>query len=152
MTGLAAHSTVSPPFGPPPTACMNDVIDQLLRYATDLNQSRKAAAEVQRSCSAVVYRLARVALEREVATTGHVIRVPAYSQALARHLGLSRCEVAAIASAAPLHDLGKISIPTKLLRKQGPLTRTEREVMKRHTVVGGRLLEAAQSLAADGGP
>ena len=106
MTGLAAHSTVSPPFAPPPTASMNDVTDQLLRYATDLNQSRRAEAEVERSCSAVVYRLARVALEREVAATGHFIRVAAYSQPLARHLGLSHCEVAAIASAAPLHDLG----------------------------------------------
>jgi putative two-component system response regulator len=44
---------------------------------------------------------------------------------------------------SPLHDIGKVGIPDRVLLKAGPLTREEFEIMKRHTIIGGETLEAA---------
>jgi putative two-component system response regulator len=44
---------------------------------------------------------------------------------------------------APLHDVGKVAIPDSILKKPGPLTNAEREVMKTHTTIGAATLEAA---------
>ena len=47
--------------------------------------------------------------------------------------------------AAPLHDVGKVGIPDKILHKPGPLTLQERLVMKAHTTLGEAILSSADS-------
>ena len=59
---------------------------------------------------------------------------------LATALGLPAAEVAVVRQAAPLHDVGKIGIPDRILLKPGRLDPDERAVMETHTTVGGRLL------------
>lgn len=51
-------------------------------------------------------------------------------------------EIALISRAAALHDLGKVSIPDEVLNKPGKLTPEEFDMMKKHTVIGGQMLEA----------
>ena len=51
-----------------------------------------------------------------------------------------------IQRAAELHDIGKIAIPEEILRKPGPLDRTEWELMRRHTLIGERILDTAPAL------
>jgi HD-GYP domain-containing protein (c-di-GMP phosphodiesterase class II) len=46
-----------------------------------------------------------------------------------------------------LHDIGKMSIPDAILNKPGPLDDREREFMRRHTVIGERILQADAPLA-----
>jgi HD-GYP domain-containing protein (c-di-GMP phosphodiesterase class II) len=46
-----------------------------------------------------------------------------------------------------LHDVGKVAIPSEILLKPGPLTREEWEVMRRHVVVGGELLERVEAFS-----
>jgi HD-GYP domain-containing protein (c-di-GMP phosphodiesterase class II) len=65
----------------------------------------------------------------------------------AERLGLPAHEVKLIALAAELHDVGKTAIPDAILNKPGPLDADEWEFMRRHTVIGERIILAAPSLA-----
>ncbi|HET6779335.1 MAG TPA: HD domain-containing phosphohydrolase, partial [Gemmatimonadales bacterium] len=56
-------------------------------------------------------------------------------------------EVEQVRQAALLHDIGMIAVPEGLLSKEGPLTATEFEEMKRHTVVGSQILSTLPHLS-----
>jgi putative two-component system response regulator len=73
----------------------------------------------------------------------HSFRVGELSRALATRLGLSPEESSRIGGAARLHDIGKVSIPSQILRKRGPLESGEIRVMRAHVEVGAELLAAA---------
>jgi len=83
-----------------------------------------------------------VALERrDYETQGHTERVTALSVELASTLGFRGHELDAIRWGAYLHDIGKLSIPDRILLKPGPLTDEEWELMKRHTEIGYDMLK-----------
>lgn len=73
-------------------------------------------------------------------TYRHTLMVFALSCLLARDLGYERREVLLEAAAGPLHDVGKISVPLKVLKKTTPLTRSERLLLEHHPVAGHVLL------------
>jgi len=64
-----------------------------------------------------------------------------YSTAVARKLGLSERAVEMILYATPMHDVGKIGIPDRILLKPGKLDPDEWEIMKQHTILGGGILK-----------
>jgi two-component system, cell cycle response regulator len=66
--------------------------------------------------------------------------------AVGRELGMASDELDDVARAAELHDVGKIAIPDAILEKPGPLDETEWAFMRRHTIIGERILMAAPSL------
>jgi putative two-component system response regulator len=86
---------------------------------------------------------------RDENTGGHVIRTSKYVEILGRDLrarGLFHDELSEIAlemmvRAAPLHDVGKIAISDQILRKPAQLNDEEFAVMKRHSAIGGEILE-----------
>jgi HD-GYP domain-containing protein (c-di-GMP phosphodiesterase class II) len=90
-------------------------------------------------------RLARAVEIRDDATGAHMKRTAAYAERLAHLLGLPDERCARIRLAAPLHDLGKIAIPDRVLLKQGALTQQERRVMQTHADAGYRLLTGSGS-------
>ncbi len=67
---------------------------------------------------------------------GHSRRVARHATGVARKLGLSADEVALVASAASVHDVGKLRLPREVLMKAGALTDEEFEVIKRHSTEG----------------
>jgi two-component system cell cycle response regulator len=66
--------------------------------------------------------------------------------AVGRELGMSGEELDDVAHAAELHDVGKIAIPDAILEKSAPLDETEWGFMRRHTIIGERILQAAPAL------
>jgi putative two-component system response regulator len=90
-------------------------------------------------------RLATTAELRDDDTGQHTCRVGRTAGRLALALGMSEPAARIIDPAARLHDLGKIGIPDSILRKPGALTQEEYELMKSHTVIGGRILSGGQS-------
>jgi putative two-component system response regulator len=96
--------------------------------------------ELRRSREETIERLARAAETRDDATGLHITRVSRYCHTLARLLGLDpdRCELIRIVS--PLHDIGKIAIPDRILLKPGPLSPGERAIMQGHAEAGHRML------------
>ena len=98
--------------------------------------------ELERSRLEVVWRLARAGEYRDAGTGNHIVRVGCYCRALATGLGMPHDFVARIALTSPLHDIGKIGIPDRVLLKPGALTPDERKVMESHCEIGaGMLLE-----------
>ena len=92
-----------------------------------------------------ITRLARAAEYKDEDTGAHILRMSTYSAAIARQLGLSENVTQWILYAAPMHDVGKIGIPERILLKPGKLDPDEWEIMKQHTVIGGRILEGAKA-------
>jgi putative nucleotidyltransferase with HDIG domain len=78
---------------------------------------------------------------RDGSTHQHAERVRRYAMALARHAGIVEPQILhAIATAALLHDVGKLAIPDRLLDKPGPLTPDEYEQVKQHAVIGADIV------------
>jgi diguanylate cyclase (GGDEF)-like protein len=69
---------------------------------------------------------------------------------LGRAAGLEIEDLDVAVRAAELHDIGKMAIPDEILRKRGPLTESEWDLMRQYTVIGERILGAAPALAPVG--
>ncbi len=103
------------------------------------------------SSQLTVYALAKLAESRDLETGAHLERVQCYCQTLAERLRqtsryghvIDDEYVSLIYQTSPLHDIGKVGIPDKVLLKPGPLTEAEFEVMKTHSLRGAETLEAA---------
>jgi len=88
------------------------------------------------------------ALEMKDGETGrHSRRVTAFAIAMARAMGLSVDRIAVVARGAFLHDIGKISIPERILLKPGSLTPDEMVVMREHCSQGFEMLKKIPFLA-----
>ncbi|GAA0947326.1 HD-GYP domain-containing protein [Streptomyces rhizosphaericus] len=73
-------------------------------------------------------------------TRGHSERVGRASAMIARELGMSGDRLEALRIAGILHDVGKLGVPTRLLRKNGPLTPDERRVIELHPEYGDEMV------------
>ena len=91
--------------------------------------------------------LLRVLAESSLSLATHLSNVGRLAEAVARKLGLSDDEVTLTRLTAELHDVGKTAIPDAILDKPGPLDADEWELMRRHTLIGERILAAAPALA-----
>jgi putative nucleotidyltransferase with HDIG domain len=80
-------------------------------------------------------------------TSGHSMRVSAYSESIARALALPQGKVDVIKSAALLHDIGKIGIDKKILNKNGKLEKDEFEKIKTHSEIGATIISDLSYLA-----
>jgi putative nucleotidyltransferase with HDIG domain len=78
---------------------------------------------------------------RDSYTAGHSHRVSAYSELLAKELGLPQQEIDDIRVGALLHDIGKIGVPDDILRKHERLSTEEFALMKQHPSIGKNILE-----------
>jgi diguanylate cyclase (GGDEF)-like protein/putative nucleotidyltransferase with HDIG domain len=86
--------------------------------------------------------------ERHPDLEPHSSDVAELADAVARRLGLPDADVFEVRMAAELHDVGKVAIPEVILDKPGPLDETEWAFMRRHTIIGERIVAAAPALAS----
>ncbi|MDQ6914691.1 MAG: diguanylate cyclase [Actinomycetota bacterium] len=84
--------------------------------------------------------------EREPGLHAHMNTVASLATGVGRRLGMEGEELDELGRAAELHDVGKMAIPDAILEKPGPLDADELEFMRRHTVIGERILAAAPAL------
>jgi two-component system, cell cycle response regulator len=84
--------------------------------------------------------------ERFPEMDGHTEEVAELAAATARALGCNREEVEEVRRAAELHDIGKVAMPEAILSKRGPLEPAEWWEIRRHTIVGERIVSAAPAL------
>jgi putative two-component system response regulator len=99
----------------------------------------------------IIFSLAKLAESRDPETGAHLERIREYSRVLVEELA-TRPEfqnqvdgdfAETIYLTSPLHDIGKVGIPDRVLLKPGALSESEFEIMKQHTVVGSNTLSAA---------
>jgi putative two-component system response regulator len=96
--------------------------------------------EIERTRLQVIRRLARATEYRDPETGAHILRMSHYAHRLSRAVGFDDSESQLVLDASPMHDIGKVGIPDRILFKPGPLTPEEREIMETHTVIGGEIL------------
>lgn len=89
----------------------------------------------------LIERLAVAAEYKDEDTGEHIHRLGYYAAVIAKKMGLDDAFIQDIQYAAPLHDVGKIGIPDKILLKEGPLTDEEKKVMRKHTTIGYGILK-----------
>jgi hemerythrin-like metal-binding protein len=102
--------------------------------------------EVQAARNEIIRKLSIAAEFRDTDTGLHVQRMSQYSRAIASVLGRSDVECELLELAAPMHDVGKIGIDDYILKKPGKLTPDEFQIMKTHTLIGGRILDGDDPL------
>lgn len=121
----------------------NKILENLVQEKT--KELQKAVEETTRVAEDTIYRLSIAAEYRDNETGNHVKRISYYAEALARHLGYTPELVKRIKLASPMHDIGKIAIPDKILLKPGKLDQEEFAIMKTHTLIGGKILGGSRS-------
>lgn len=115
----------------------NLMTDQLERFIEDL---RHAADENRQLFIGTVKALAAAIDGKDPYTRGHSERVARFSLAIAERLDLSDEEIEKLRISALLHDVGKIAIDDKILKKPAALTDEEYEVMKQHPQRGFKIM------------
>jgi response regulator RpfG family c-di-GMP phosphodiesterase len=101
--------------------------------------------ELHRTQLEVISRLAHATESRDEETGRHVARMSTLAHRLGLALGLGAEQAGLLRSAAPLHDIGKIGIPDRILLKPGPLDPDEWKIMKTHTTLGAEILAGSDS-------
>jgi len=95
-----------------------------------------------------VIMLANVIETRDPYTAGHLERVRRLALNLAFALNWNTEDIAILEFGAILHDIGKIVVPSQVLKKTGPLTKEEWKLMRQHPEVGAKMLEGVDHLKA----
>jgi HD-GYP domain-containing protein (c-di-GMP phosphodiesterase class II) len=95
---------------------------------------------VSRRAAEVLEVLAEAIEAKDPCLRGHGRRVAFYSGVLAERIDLGAPERESLRLAAFLHDLGKVGVPSELLRRAGALEPHERRIVERHPMIGARLL------------
>jgi HD-GYP domain-containing protein (c-di-GMP phosphodiesterase class II) len=115
----------------------NQMTEQLERFIEDL---RRAADENRQLFLGTVKALAAAIDGKDPYTRGHSERVARFSLAIAERLELPDEEIEKLRISALLHDVGKIAIDDKILKKPAALTDEEYEVMKQHPQRGYKIM------------
>jgi HD-GYP domain-containing protein (c-di-GMP phosphodiesterase class II) len=121
------------------------LLEVFARIAADvatarLNSTKMLRASLRTASEMVHY--------RDLETGNHLDRMARYSRVIAQELsrsgrrGFDDERIQLIEDYAPLHDVGKIGIPDRVLLKPGPLTKPERRLMKTHTTKGLRIVDS----------
>jgi len=131
----------------------NEEIDtaykQLLQYAKALNETVSNLKNKNRELNNAYYdtinRLVVASEYKDEDTHDHIVRMSRYSALLAEKAGFSGEFVENILFASPMHDIGKIGIPDTILMKPGKLADDEFNNMKKHTIIGSKILENSKA-------
>jgi putative two-component system response regulator len=132
-----------------------------LKAQSDMLRDQNAylTAEVERRTREItaiqditIFTMASLAETRDLETGNHIRRTQFYVKALAEHLRsnpkfsafLTDAYIDAVFKSAPLHDIGKVGIPDRILLKPGRFTPEEFEIMKTHTTLGRDAILSAE--------
>jgi putative nucleotidyltransferase with HDIG domain len=121
----------------------NKMTDDLKLYIEQIKRAAKANRDL---FLGTIRALAAAIDERDPYTRGHSERVTQYSITIARTLGLDELAIETDKISALLHDIGKIGIDDKVLKKPGFLTPEEFEVMKQHPVKGAHIMKSIEQM------
>ena len=104
------------------------------------NKVEQRTAELKETRLEIIRRLGHAAEFKDNETGMHVIRMSHYSRLIAEQLHVDSDWLDLLFNAAPMHDVGKIGIPDKILLKPGKLDKDEWELMKKHAEFGAAII------------
>ncbi len=112
-----------------------------------LRDVKDAQKELEHSYLHTIQSLALALEAKDHYTAGHSERVCRFSVLLARQLQLSKPDIEIVKQSALMHDIGKIGMPEKILRKEGALSAAEYELMKQHPRTGAQILSPVRAFS-----
>ena len=132
-----------------PQSLITSLCAVLIILGVYLNQENPSVTELGRYHEEMTMGFATLVENKDGSTGGHIKRTTMYVRLLAeelRHRGhyrevLTKDYVRYLCMAAPMHDIGKISVPDVILQKPGRLTEEEFAKMKEHAANGGRIVQ-----------
>lgn len=123
--------------------CLSDPVE--LRTLTDIVLLYFTTRPIFHHLSTTIQELVRLTEsieDKDYYTHDHTLKVKDYATRIGNKLGLSKGKIENIGFAAILHDIGKIDIPDKILKKPGKLTEEEFEIIKQHPIIGAEKVKA----------
>ena len=119
-----------------------------------IDEAQRKNEKINRLQNGLVLVLADMVESRDKCTGDHVRKTAAYTEIILRQMQkegiypetVTEDFINEVVNSAPLHDVGKISVPDSILNKPGKLTDEEFSAMKNHTTAGGKIIEKAISL------
>ncbi|MFO1423709.1 MAG: bacteriohemerythrin [Candidatus Competibacteraceae bacterium] len=123
-----------------------DIFTNLVRRRQMEEAMRVSRLEVQMVHTEIIQKLSVAVESRDTETGLHVLRMSQYARAIARAMGCGETMCELIELAAPMHDVGKIGIEDRILKKPDRLNDEEFAAMKQHPIIGGRILEGDDPL------
>jgi len=151
---LGAIDYITKPFEPESVRLRVNNYMELARYRVHLEQEvERRTQEVIQTKESMLATLARVIEYRDLESGQHVQRTSNLTAILIKqimneekyYVQLQK-DYQIIISAAPMHDIGKIAIPDRILQKPGALTDSEFEIIKTHTVFGRDIIETVKDM------
>lgn len=136
-TGLPDEPSGGNSFSPEASMQMERLVGDFGRMYRERND---ALNEVANAHHEALFRLSLAADLKDDDTGMHIIRIGFLSEALALLMGESPAKAAMLRKAAPMHDIGKIGIPDRVLKKPGAFDPEERAVMNEHARMGAEIL------------
>jgi putative two-component system response regulator len=126
--------------------------DQMRAYQQSLeitvahktNQLNQALEKLKDASLDTIFKLTAASEYRDNETGAHIKRMSHYSALIAQKMGLKNKTVEVVLYGAPMHDIGKIGIPDKILLKPGKLNAKEWELMKKHATLGAEILKGSK--------
>ncbi len=122
------------------SADLDFVMNFCSQIATSLENAR-LIEDMKRSFMSSILSLASALEAKDPYTRGHSNRVAVYSTIIARSLGIAEERVELIRQMALMHDIGKIGIPDSIINKEGRLTESEYNEIKRHPLVSMQIIQ-----------
>ena len=130
------------------------IMGSMADYIDEVKESVRKLTDMQHN---VIVTMADIIESRDGSTGGHVKRTSKYVELIVNDLKLNgyfnqiltKDYIDNIVKAAPMHDIGKISIPDSILQKPGKLTDEEFDIMKKHTIYGAQLVRKSLSKLGD---
>lgn len=121
----------------------NRVLEIKVEEKTEL--LNKTLEQLENGSLETIYRLTQAAEYRDEDTGEHIQRMSRYTAAIAKQMGANKKFIESVLRAAPMHDVGKIGIPDRILLKPDKLDASEWKLMKEHTTIGGRILSNSKA-------
>jgi putative two-component system response regulator len=136
---IGAYGYIVKPF----TA--NDVLIGVLGALAHRRREVRAREAIREASEETIQRLCAAVEARDLGTAAHVSGMSEHCYAIARELGMEpeRCNL--LRAASPMHDVGKVGVPDRILLKPAALTHGERAEMQRHAEIGYRILAGSRA-------
>ena len=150
---LGADDYIVKPFSPSIIRARVNTHLKLKEYRDHLEEKvARKTEQLRHAQEAIIASMAIMAERRDPETGAHIQRTKAYVKALAVAMSkefpemISRSTISMLEQAAPLHDIGKVAVPDKVLFKPGALTGEEFEVIKQHTTFGADIIRKTENI------
>lgn len=140
-----------------PDSLVTSIVSTIVVLGNYINMETPSQMELEQYRGELVYSFANIIESRDGSTGGHVKRTSKYVELIVKELKkqghytgyLTKDYIENLIKAAPMHDIGKISTPDRILQKPGRLTEEEVAIMRLHTVNGAKIVKDSLARLGD---